>query len=140
MIEALGQIKAEVKDSEKRKDSIVMNRTLVKKLVSAASKEESKNTNSVVRLTPTKVRILDYLVTALPGLGLSLLLRNIATKQQLKRVEQLFLAANKELKNFGQLMPTTLESFNKIAKELASSTPEEKTIQEVEAVLFYVSD
>ena len=112
----------------------------MKKLVAAASKEESKNTNSVVRLTPTKVRILDYLVTALPGLGLSLLLNNVATKQQLRKVEQLFLAANKEFKNHGQLLPTTLENFNKLAKELALTKPEEKTIQEVEVVLFYVSE
>jgi hypothetical protein len=56
------------------------------------------------------------------------------------RSEQLFLAANKELKNLGQLLPTTLESFSKLAKELALTTPEEKTIQEVEVVLFYVSD
>jgi superfamily II DNA or RNA helicase len=140
MIEALGQIKADVSDSEKRKDSIMLNRKLVKKLVAAASKEESKNTNSVVRLTPTKVRILDYLVTALPGLGLSLLLNNVSTKQQLKKVEQLFLAANKELKNHSQLLPTTLENFNKLAKELALTKPEEKTIEEVEVVLFYVSE
>ncbi len=140
MIEALGQIKSSLKDSEMRTDSIVLNRKLVKKLVIAASKEESKTSNSVVRLTPTKIRILDYLATALPGLGLSLLLNNIATKQQLRRVEQLFLSANKELKKLGQLLPTTLESFTKLAKELTSTKPEEKTIEEVEVVLFYVSE
>lgn len=140
MIEALGQIKSDVSDSEKRTDSIVLNRKLVKKLVVAASKEESKNSSSVLRLTPTKVQILDYLATALPGLGLSLLLNNIATKQQLRKVEQLFLSANKELKKLGQLLPTTLESFTRLAKELASTKPEEKTIEEVEAVLFYVSE
>jgi hypothetical protein len=140
MIEALGQIKADISDAEKRNDSIALNRKFVKKLVIAASKEESKNSNAVIRLTPTKVRILDYLSTTLPGLGLSLLLNNIATKQQLRRVEQLFLAANKELKIRGQLLPTTLENFNKLAKELALTKPEEKTIEEVEVVLFYVSE
>lgn len=140
MIEALGQIKADISDSEKRKDSIVLNRKLVKKLVVAASKEESKSTNSVIRFTPTKARILDYLATALPGLGLSLLLNNISTKQQLRKTEQLFLAANKELKKFGQLLPTTLENFNKLAKELVSTKPEDKIIEQVEAVLFYVSE
>lgn len=140
MVEALGQIKADPSDSEKRNDSIALNRKLVKKLVIAASKEESKNASSVIRLTPTKVRILDYLAVALPGLGLSLLLSNITTKQQLRRTEQLFLAANKELKSLGQLLPTTLENFNKLAKELALTKPEEKTIDDVEAVLFYVSE
>ncbi|CAN2228902.1 SF2_C_SNF domain containing protein [Candidatus Nanopelagicaceae bacterium] len=140
MIEALGQIKSSADDSEKRTDSIQLNRKLVKKLVIAASKEESKTSSSAVRLTPTKVKILDYLATALPGLGLSLLLNNIATKQQLRRVEQLFLSSNKELKKLGQLLPTTLESFTKLAKELSSTKPEEKTIEEVEAVLFYVAE
>jgi superfamily II DNA or RNA helicase len=140
MIEALGQIKCFASDSEKRTDSIQLNRKLVKKLVIAASKEESKTSSSVVRLTPTKVKILDYLATALPGLGLSLLLNNIATKQQLRRVEQLFLSSNKELKKLGQLLPTTLESFTKLAKELSSTKPDEKTIEEVEAVLFYVAE
>ena len=140
MIEALGLIKSTVNDSEKRTDSIQLNRKLVKKLAIAASKEESKTSSSVVRLTPTKVKILDYLATALPGLGLSLLLNNIATKQQLRRVEQLFQLSNKELKKLGQLLPTTLESFAKLAKELASTKPEEKTIEQVEAVLFYVAE
>jgi ERCC4-related helicase len=140
MIEALGQIKSSASDSEKRTDSIQLNRKLVKKLVIAASKEESKTSSSVVRLTPTKVKILDYLAMALPGLGLSLLLNNIATKQQLRRVEQLFLSSNKELKKLGQLLPTTLESFTKLAKELSATKPEEKTIEEVEAVLFYVAE
>jgi hypothetical protein len=140
MIEALGQIKSSVNDSEQRTDSIQLNRKLVKKLVIAASKEESKTSSSVVRLTPTKVKILDYLATALPGLGLSLVLNNIATKQQLRKVEHLFLLSNKELKKLGQLLPTTLESFTNLAKELTSTKPEEKTIQEVEAVLFYVAE
>jgi hypothetical protein len=140
MIEALGQIKSSASDSEKRTDSIQLNRKLVKKLVIAASKEESRTSSSVIRLTPTKVKILDYLATALPGLGLSLLLNNIATKQQLRRVEQLFLSSNKELKKLGQLLPTTLQSFTKLAKELSSTKPEEKTIEEVEAVLFYVAE
>lgn len=140
MIEALAQIKCDVSDSENRTDSINLNRKLVKKLVVAASKEESKISNSTIRLTPTKVKLLDYLAAALPGLGLSLLLNNIATKQQLRKVEQLFLSANKELKIIGQLFPTTLERFTILAKELASTKPEEKTIEEVEAVLFYVSE
>jgi hypothetical protein len=33
-----------------------------------------------------------------------------------------------------------LESFTKLAKELTNTKPEEKTIEEVEAVLFYVSE
>jgi hypothetical protein len=48
--------------------------------------------------------------------------------------------SNKELKKLGQLLPTTLESFTNLAKELTSTKPEEKTIQEVEAVLFYVAE
>jgi hypothetical protein len=49
------------------------------------------------------------------------------------------MAANRELKSFGQLLPSTLESFTQLHKELIESKPEEKTIQSVEAVLFYVS-
>jgi hypothetical protein len=111
----------------------------VKKLVIAASREESKSSTSTVRFTPTKVRILDYLASALPGLGLSLQLNNISTKQQLRKVEGMFLAANKELKAHNQLLPTTLENFTKLTKELAESKPEERTIDEVKTVLFYVA-
>lgn len=140
MIEALGRLKSSVGDSERRTDSINLNRKLIKKLAIAASREESKTSAAVIRLTPTKIKILDYLASALPGLGLSLLLNNISTKQQLRRVEQLFLSSNKELKNFGQLLPPTLENFMKLAKELSSTKPREQKIEEVEAVLFYVAE
>jgi hypothetical protein len=70
---------------------------------------------------------------------LSLVLNNISTKQQLRKVEQLFTSANRELKSYGQLLPSTLDSFVATYKELAEATPEERTIESVEAVLFYVS-
>jgi hypothetical protein len=139
IIEALGYIKCEDSESKSRRDDFEYNRNLVKKLVEAASKEEVKDGRSTVRLTPTKVKVLDTLATALPGLGLSLVLNNISTKQQLRKVEQLFTSANRELKSYGQLLPSTLDSFVAIYKELAEATPEERTIELVEAVLFYVS-
>jgi ERCC4-related helicase len=139
IIEALGYIKCEDTQANSKVDNFQHNRNLVKKLVEAASKEELKDGQSAIRLTPTKVKVLDCLATALPGLGLSLALRNISTKQQLRKTEQLFMAANRELKSFGQLLPNTLESFTQLHKELIESKPEEKTIQSVEAVLFYVS-
>lgn len=139
MIDALSSIKCDSSDSGKQSDTISLNRNQVKKLVIAASREESKSSTSTVRFTPTKVRILDYLASALPGLGLSLQLNNISTKQQLRKVEGMFLAANKELKMHNQLLPTTLENFTKLSKELAESKPEERTIDEVKTVLFYVA-
>ena len=139
MIDALSSIKCDSSDSDKQSDTISLNRNQVKKLVIAASREESKSSTSTVRFTPTKVRILDYLASALPGLGLSLQLNNISTKQQLRKVEGMFLAANKELKAHNQLLPTTLENFTKLTKELAESKPEERTIDEVKTVLFYVA-
>lgn len=139
IIEALGQIKCEPSESNSKKDDFLFNRNLVKKLVEAASKEEAKDGKSAVRLTPTKIKVLDTLAIALPGLGLSLVLNNISTKQQLRKTEQLFMAANRELKSFGQILPNTLELFNMLHKELSKAKPEERTIESVEAVLFYVS-
>ncbi len=139
IIEALGYIKCTAANSKSKFDNFDFNRNLVKKLVEAASKEEAKDGQSVVRLTPTKIKILDNLASALPGLGLSLALKNISTKQQLRKTEQLFMSANRELKGFGQLLPNTLESFVALQKELVDAKPEERTIESVEAVLFYVS-
>jgi hypothetical protein len=139
IIEALGFIKCDDEQIKSKPDDFEHNRNLVKKLVEAASKEEAKDGQSAVRLTPTKIKVLDNLATALPGLGLSLALNNISTKQQLRRTEQLFLAANRELKSFGQLLPNTLELFVQLHKELVEAKPEERTIESVEAVLFYVS-
>lgn len=139
IIQALGYIKCEDTKVKNRDDNFVHNRNLVKKLVEAASKEEAKDGHSAVRLTPTKVKVLDNLATALPGLGLSLAMRNISTKQQLRKTEQLFMAASRELKSFGQLLPNTLELFVQLHKELTGAKPEERTIESVEAVLFYVS-
>jgi hypothetical protein len=139
IIEALGYLKCDETESKSRMDNFTFNRNLVKKLVEAASKEEAKDGNSAVRLTPTKIRVLDTLAAALPGLGLSLVMKNISTKQQLRKTEQLFMAANRELKSFSQLLPNTLEAFVALYKELSEATPEERTIESVEAVLFYVS-
>ena len=139
VIEALGFIKCDDSDSRNRVDNFEHNRNLVKKLVEAASKQEAKDGKSPTRLTPTKVKVLDNLATSLPGLGLSLALQNISTKQQLRKTEQLFLSANRELKSFGQLLPSTLEAFVTLHKELSEAVPEERTIEAVEAVLFYVS-
>ncbi len=139
IIEALGYLKCDEADSKSQLDNFDHNRNLVKKLVEAASKEEAKDGNSVVRLTPTKIRILDNLAAALPGLGLSLVMKNISTKQQLRKTEQLFLAANRELKSYSQILPNTLEAFVVLQKELLEATTEERTIESVEAVLFYVS-
>ena len=139
MIEALGYIKCEESETERIIDRIPLNRSHLKKLVLAASREESKTSSSIIRKTPTKVKILDYLAAALPGLGLALNLDKVSTKQQLRKVESMFLAANRELKTHNQLLPNTFESFVKLSKELALSKSEEKTIEEVEAVLFYVA-
>ncbi len=139
IIEALGYIKCEDTQVKSKSDNFEYNRNLVKKLVEAASKEEAKDSQSAVRLTPTKIKILDNLATALPGLGLSRAMKNISTKQQLRKTEQLFMAANRELKSFGQLLPNTLELFVQLHKELAEAKPEERTIDSVEALLFYVS-
>ena len=139
IIEGLGWIKCENSESTTFIDNFQWNRNLVKKLVEAATREEAKDGNSVVRFTPTKIKVLDNIAVALPGLGLSLVLENISTKQQLRRTEQLFKAAHQELKSFGQLLPGTLESFVALQKELKDAKPEERTIESVEAVLFYVS-
>ena len=139
IIEALGYIKCDDSKVKSKTDNLNYNRNLVKKLVEAASKEEAKDGQSVVRLTPTKIKVLDNLAIALPGLSLSLALRNISTKQQLRKTEQLFMAANRELKSFGQLLPNTLDLFTSLRKELIEARPEERTIEAVEAVLFYVS-
>ena len=139
IIEALGYIKCDDSKVKSKTDNLNYNRNLVKKLVEAASKEEAKDGQSVVRLTPTKIKVLDNLAIALPGLSLSLALRNISTKQQLRKTEQLFMAANRELKSFGQLLPNTLDLFTSLHKELIEAKPEERTIEAVEAVLFYVS-
>lgn len=139
IIEALGYIKCEDSKVNSKIDNFDYNRNLVKKLVEAASKEETRDGQSAVRLTPTKIRVLDNLAIALPGLAFSLAMKNIATKQQLRKTEQLFMAANRELKTFGQLLPNTLELFISLQKELIGAKPEEKTIESIEAVLFYVS-
>ena len=139
IIEALGYIKCNDSELKSKGDNFEYNRSLVKKLVEAASKEEAKDGQSAVRLTPTKIKVLDNLAIALPGLSLSLAMKNISTKQQLRKTEQLFMAANRELRSFGQLLPNTLELFTSLHKELIDARPEERTIEAVEAVLFYVS-
>lgn len=139
IIEALGYIKCDNSKVKSKNDNFEYNRSLVKKLVEAASRQEAKDRQSAVRLTPTKIKVLDNLALVLPGLSISLALNNISTKQQLRKTEQLFMAANRELKSFGQLLPNTLELFTSLHKELIEAKPEERTIEAVEAVLFYVS-
>lgn len=137
--EALGYIRCDNTQSGIQFDNFDYNRKLVKKLVEAASKQEIKDGQSVIRLTKSKRAVLDNLATALPGLGLSLALRNVSTRQQLRKTEQLFMSANREMKNFGQILPNTLELFVQLSKELLEAKPEERTIDSVEAVLFYAS-
>jgi superfamily II DNA or RNA helicase len=139
IVAALGYIKCAESDSEARFDNIVFNRKFVKKLAEASSREVVKEYGLAIRITPVKKRVLDALEKTIRGLGLSLVLRNISTKQQLKRVERLFINANSDLKTHGQFLPSTIDSLVTLQKDLADAKPEARVISSVESVLFYVS-
>jgi len=138
-VDALGHIKTTAQDSKRIVDKIEINRgrSFVKKMMESQAKEEATSETLVFKKTQSIAVILDSVARVLPELQLSNALDRIESKLELKKTRKLFSDAKEDLKAYEQLRPATLERFVLLTKELTKETKPEKTVDEINTLLFY---
>jgi len=138
-IDALTHIKTTPDDSKRAVDAIKTNkeRSFIKKLMESQAVEEATSETLVFRRTQSIQNVLDTIAKYLPELQLSNALNRIESKLELKKTRKLFSDAKEDLKTYEQLRPVTLERFKTLVKELTKEDKPEKTVDDINTLLFY---
>ena len=138
-IDALTHIKTTPDDSKRAVDAIKTNkeRSFIKKLMESQAVEEATSETLVFRRTQSIQNILDTIAKYLPELQLSNALNRIESKLELKKTRKLFSDAKEDLKTYDQLRPITLNRFTTLVKELTKEEKPEKTVDDINTLLFY---
>lgn len=137
-IEALKYIRVTSEESERKYDKITYDREQAKRYVLAEAKRQVVKKQSSFKITPSITLVLNELNRVLPGIAVDASLKNIITKQDHKLIRDLFLQANRDMKTYQQLLPNTISGFEKAVKILTTYSNDEKEVNSVEGVLFYV--
>jgi len=136
-VEALKFLRTSKEDDKRQQDRMSYNRKLAKKLTIAAAREEAASKKGALKVTPSITKILNELARVLPGVAVDVALENIVTKQDLKLMRDLFNMANRDLKVREQLLPSTIDKFDKAVSRLETRINDEKLVNRVDGVLFY---
>ncbi len=136
-IEALKHIKTTPDDNERKIDRISYDREQSKKYILALAKRQAVRKKSTFKVTPSIKTVLNELANVLPGVSVDASLEQIVTKQDNKRMRDLFRKANLDLKSHQQLLPSTINGFEEAVKKLEAYINDEKEVNSVEGVLFY---
>ena len=138
-VDALTYIKTAPDDSKRKVDTIKTNRgrAFIKKLMESQAVEEAVSDALVFRRTKTIEVVLDAVTKFLPDLQLSRALDHISSKLELKKTRKVFASAQDDLKAYDQLRPITLEQLTVLAKELVRESKPEKTVDQINTLLFY---
>ena len=138
-IDALTHIKTTPEESKRIFDVIKTNkdRPFIKKLMERQAVEEATSETLIFRRTPSIELILEKVSKYLPDLQLSMALARIDSKLELKKARKLFSDAKEDIKNHEQLRPITLERFTALVKELTREKKAEKTVDDINTLLFY---
>lgn len=138
-VDALTNIKTTPEDSKRAIDKIKTNkpRLFIKKLMESQAVEEATSEKLIFKKTKTIETILDQVTKYLPDLQLSSALDRISSKLELKKTRKLFSDAKEDLKNYGQFRPITLDGLKALAKDLTREKKPEKTVDEIDTLLFY---
>lgn len=136
-IEALKHLRTTLEDSERKADRIGYDREQAKKYILALAKRQAVKKKSSFKITPSIKNVLNELTKVLPGVAVDTSLEHIVTKQDDKRMRDLFRKANLDLKTHQQLLPNTINGFEKAVAKLEAHKSDEKEVSSVEGVLFY---
>ncbi len=136
-IQALSYLKTTPDDNERTVDRISVEKERVKKIMTAQAREETRKPTDTIKMTPTIRKILNELTRLLPQTAVDEALLRISTKQEEKIMRQLFQNANKELKERGQILPSTIVEFEANINKLSLKLVDEKFVSDVQGVLFY---
>lgn len=136
-IEALKHLRTTPEDKERKADRIGYDREQAKKYILALAKRQAVKKKSSFKITPSIKNVLNELTKVLPGVAVDTSLEHIVTKQDDKRMRDLFRKANQDLKTHQQLLPNTINGFEKAVAKLEAHESEEKEVSSVEGVLFY---
>lgn len=138
-IDALTHIKTTPTDSNRVVDKIKIDkgRSFIKKLMEHQAKDEATSETLIFKKTQSIILILESVAKCLPALQLSSALDLINSKLELKKTRKLFSDAKEDLKTYDQLRPITLSRFALLVKELTKEKKAEKTVDEINTLLFY---
>ncbi len=138
-IDALSHIKTTSEDSKRSIDKIETSkeRSFVKKLMERQAVEEATSETLIFKRTKSIDFILDNVAKYLPDLQLSSALSAIDSKLELKKTRKLFSDAKDDLVAYDQFRPNTLERFTLLVEELTKEKKPEKTVDEINTLLFY---
>jgi predicted RND superfamily exporter protein len=99
--------------------------------------KEATNETTVFKRTRVISYILDQVSYLRPDLQLSRALDCINSKLERQETTKLFTDANNDMKTYDQLRPATLERFTRLVEELTKEKKPDKTVDEVNTILFY---
>ena len=136
-IEALKHLRTTADDNERKADRIGYDRELAKKYILALAKRQAVKKKSSFKITPSVKKVLNELTKILPGVAVDKSLEQIVSKQDDKLLRDLFRKANQDLKAHQQLLPNTINGFEKAVARLETHKSDEKEVSSVEGVLFY---
>lgn len=138
-IDALTNIKTLPDDSKRAVDKIKIDkeRSFIKKLMESQAVEEATSETLVFKRTKSIDLILDSVTKYLPDLQLSNALSRIDSKLELKKARKLFSDAKEDLITYDQLRPVILQRFTSLVEELTKEEKPEKTVDEINTLLFY---
>ena len=138
-IEALNHLKTTPDEIKRLRDNIKLDkeRSFIKKLMEKQAVKEATNETTVFKRTRVISYILDQVSYLRPDLQLSRALDCINSKLEHKETTKLFTDANNDMKTYDQLRPATLERFTRLVEELTKEKKPDKTVDEVNTILFY---
>ncbi|USN88843.1 MAG: hypothetical protein H6780_00245 [Candidatus Nomurabacteria bacterium] len=138
-LEALTYLRTTSEENSRQIDTITADRGAVRRLVEAQASNEAVSVSTPGKLKPSQVKVLDELARVLPGLQFQSVVQNIMTIQSKTKWNKLFTAANRDIKESGQLLPQTINALKEAYEEQSSAahTPEDLTVESSEALLFY---
>lgn len=138
-MDALRAIRVSASEKSSLRDQINLDRGLIALRSKQVAKTHAKSNVSTFRITPSTTRALDEISRQAPQLDFHDSLKRIATKQDQKQAKKLIERTNRDIKQYGTVLDSTIELATKFCDRMMKAHVPEKTISDegVVGVLFY---
>lgn len=140
-IQALRALRVPRTAGERKPDKIALDRGLVAKRSIQVALSHAKESSSPIRVTPSITRALDEISRRDPEIDFHSSLLRVKTKIQLKRAKQLIDQVNKDIKQSGVALDTSVDAVRDFCEQIATADNPAREVPagNAEAVLFYAS-
>lgn len=140
-VKALNYLKASADDNVRKKDVISIDRLKVAKRASAEAKRQADNPVGLYNITPQYQKALNtiapYVMGSIPFDIQRTIQLGVTTTDLKKALESNLRQINKEQSENGSIYSTTIAEFSKILANIFENIGDEKSINDVEGVLYY---